>query len=77
MNIHEYQAKNLLSQFGIPVLKSHVVNLNDDLQSAINTIENQSWMLKAQIHAGGRGKAGGIVRVDAKRDLLKKISDLY
>jgi len=63
MNIHEYQAKALFGDYGIPILSSRVIKQDDDVQSICETIKDQAWIVKAQVHAGGRGKAGGVVIV--------------
>ena len=76
MYIHEYQAKALFKRYSIPVLTSTLVNLHDDLSSICEKIGDQEWMVKAQVHAGGRGKAGGIVRVKDKNKLLLTMSNL-
>ena len=76
MHIHEHQAKALFRQYNIPVLNSKLVNLHDDLESICNEIGDQSCVVKAQVHAGGRGKAGGIVLVDDKSSLQSAISSL-
>ena len=60
MNIHEYQAKNILKEFGAPVSKGEVVLNIQDLNKKIKIFESENLVLKAQIHAGGRGKAGGV-----------------
>lgn len=60
MNIHEYQAKQLLKQFGIPLLKGEVANTPDEAVKAAQKIGGNVWVVKAQVHAGGRGKGGGI-----------------
>ena len=76
MNIHEYQAKALFKENGIPVLASHVIGRNDDAQSICGAIKDQPWMVKAQIHAGGRGKAGGIVIVSDAEQLLPEVTSM-
>ena len=60
MNIHEYQAKNLMRSFGIPVLKGVVVRTVKDAVAAARKLKGDFWVVKAQIHAGGRGKGGGV-----------------
>ena len=67
MNIHEYQAKELFKEFGIPVPNGILVESKEAISSALSssglfTGENRPsvWAVKAQIHAGGRGKAGGV-----------------
>ena len=60
MNIHEYQAKQLFSSYGINVLKGDIAfNVNDAVKIA-EDIDSKKWVVKAQIHAGGRGKGGGV-----------------
>ena len=60
MNIHEYQAKELLREFGAPVPKGIVINDTKDLKEKVKALNTNNLFIKAQIHAGGRGKAGGI-----------------
>jgi succinyl-CoA synthetase beta subunit len=60
MNIHEYQAKVLLAQFGVPVSKGQVAFSAHEAKAVAEKIEGPVWVVKAQIHAGGRGKGGGI-----------------
>mgnify|MGYP001491466123 FL=1 len=69
MNIHEYQAKEILKEFGAPVSKGVVIFSIDEISKKISALSNKEFVLKAQIHAGGRGKAGGV-------KLIKNISDL-
>ena len=60
MNIHEYQAKQLFSSYGINVLKGDIAFNVDDAVKIAEGIDSQKWVVKAQIHAGGRGKGGGV-----------------
>ena len=60
MNFHEYQAKQLLAEYGIPVPAGKVAATADEAVAAAQSLGNGPWMVKAQIHAGGRGKAGGV-----------------
>ena len=60
MNIHEYQAKEILKEFGAPVSKGIVIFNLDELEKKISQLKCKEFVLKAQIHAGGRGKAGGV-----------------
>ena len=69
MNIHEHQAKKILKEFGAPVSKGVVIFSIDEISKEISKLSNKEFVLKAQIHAGGRGKAGGV-------KLIKNISDL-
>ena len=60
MNLHEYQSKKLFLDHGIPVLKGEIANSPDEAKSAAEKIQSSIWVVKAQVHAGGRGKAGGV-----------------
>ena len=60
MNIHEYQAKQLFSSYGINVLKGDIAFNVDDAVRIAEGIDSKKWVVKAQIHAGGRGKGGGV-----------------
>ena len=60
MNIHEYQAKAVLREFGVPVPRGVPAFTVDDAVKAAHDLGGPVWVVKAQIHAGGRGKAGGV-----------------
>jgi succinyl-CoA synthetase beta subunit len=60
MNIHEYQAKAVLAEFGVPVPRGAPAFTPDEAVKAANELGGPVWVLKAQIHAGGRGKGGGV-----------------
>ena len=60
MNIHEHQAKDILREFGAPVSNGVVINNLDEIDQKISKLKSKKFVLKAQIHAGGRGKAGGV-----------------
>jgi len=60
MNIHEYQAKAILGRFGAPVPRGHVAYTVDEAVEGAEKLGGPVWVVKAQIHAGGRGKAGGV-----------------
>ena len=64
MNIHEYQAKEILKEFGAPVSNGFVIFNPQEINEQINKIKSDKLVVKAQIHAGGRGKAGGVKLVD-------------
>ena len=72
MNIHEHQAKDILREFGAPVSKGIVVYSVDDIRENIKKLKGREFVLKAQIHAGGRGKAGGVKLVKSLADLEKE-----
>lgn len=61
MNIHEYQAKQLFRSYGVPVLQGEVAFSADEAVQVAQTMGGTLWVVKAQIHAGGRGKAGGVI----------------
>ena len=69
MNIHEHQAKEILKEFGAPISNGIVIFSLDEIKKKITQLKTKEFVLKAQIHAGGRGKAGGI-------KLVKDISEL-
>ena len=71
MNLHEYQGKDLFSKFGLPVSNNAVVTSPDDILSACRDIGGDKWVVKAQVHAGGRGKAGGVKLVDTPEEALE------
>ena len=77
MNIHEYQAKDLLKEFGAPVPKGVVVYDIKEVSQKIKTLGTNNLAIKAQIHAGGRGKAGGIKLVKTNEDLIKEASNMF
>jgi succinyl-CoA synthetase beta subunit len=65
MNLHEYQSKELFTSYGIPVPKGLVAATGSEAAEAARTIGGSKWVVKAQVHAGGRGKAGGVKLVDS------------
>jgi succinyl-CoA synthetase beta subunit len=60
MNLHEYQSKALFAEFGIPVPQGHVAMSAGEAEAAAEKLGGNLWVVKAQVHAGGRGKAGGV-----------------
>ena len=76
MNIHEYQAKSLLAKYGVPVPKGGVAYTVDEAEKVAKELGGPVWVVKAQIHAGGRGKGGGVKVVkslDAVREAAGKM----
>src|SRR5229473_2458994 len=76
MNIHEYQAKQILARFGVPVPKGQPASTPDEAASASKALGQSKAVVKAQIHAGGRGKAGGVKLLssaDEARDFAAKM----
>src|SRR6202034_2722804 len=66
MNLHEYQSKKLFAEYAIPIPKGQVADSPDTAEAAARGLGGSLWVVKAQVHAGGRGKAGGVKLV---RDL--------
>ena len=69
MNIHEHQAKEILKEYGAPVSNGIVIHSLDDIKQKIKKLKSKEFVLKAQIHAGGRGKAGGVKLVKSYSEL--------
>jgi succinyl-CoA synthetase beta subunit len=76
MNIHEYQAKAVLAKFGVPVPRGFPAFNVDEAKKAANELGGPVWVVKAQIHAGGRGKAGGVKVVKSVADVEKEAKRL-
>lgn len=66
MNLHEYQGKQLFAEYGLPVSKGYAVDSVEQALAAVDKIGGDRWVVKAQVHAGGRGKAGGVKLVSTK-----------
>ena len=71
MNLHEFQAKQLLADYGIPVPRGCPATSAAEARDAAEALGGHAWMVKAQVHAGGRGKAGGVKRANS----LDEVSD--
>ena len=69
MNIHEYQAKQILSKFNVPIPKGLVADSAKSDKSSANELGGDLWVVKAQIHSGARGKAGGIIVCKNEQDV--------
>jgi succinyl-CoA synthetase beta subunit len=77
MNIHEYQAKEILRSYGVPVSKGiRVLELNE-IEKKFDQLKSKQFVVKAQIHAGGRGKAGGVKLVDNLEQLKKEAKEMF
>jgi len=76
MKIHEYQAKNLLKSYGIPIPKGMIAKNKKDALSIWEDMKGIPLVVKAQIHSGGRGKAGGVKIVNKKEELIDYVSTL-
>ena len=71
MNLHEYQGKFLFAQYNLPVSKGKVISNADEAANACNEIGGKKWVVKAQVHAGGRGKSGGVELIDSPESATK------
>ena len=69
MNLHEYQAKQLFAEYGLPVSKGFACSTPAEAMAAADQIGGDRWVVKAQVHAGGRGKAGGVKLVSSKKEI--------
>ena len=76
MNIHEHQAKEILKEFGAPITEGIVIFNTENLFEKIKVLNSDQLVLKAQIHAGGRGKAGG-VKLVKKNDIINEAKNLF
>jgi len=77
MNIHEYQAKEILKKYGAQVPNGMVVLNIDDLEKKIKKLNSSKFVVKAQIHAGGRGKAGGIKVANNISEVVKEAKEMF
>ena len=77
MNIHEYQAKELFSTYDIPVSTGAVAYTEDEIESAVSKVSGPTWVIKAQIHAGGRGKGGGVKVVNSAEDAVVEAKKMF
>ncbi len=77
MNIHEHQAKEILKKYGAPVSKGFVIYSKSEISQKLNDLESKKFVLKAQIHAGGRGKAGGVKLVNDRNELIKEANEMF
>jgi succinyl-CoA synthetase beta subunit len=76
MNLHEYQAKQLFTRYGLPVPNGHVAYNVEDALQVTSQLSTSRWVVKAQVHAGGRGKAGGVKVVSTKEELASFTQNL-
>ncbi|HJN51296.1 MAG: ADP-forming succinate--CoA ligase subunit beta [Pseudomonadales bacterium] len=69
MNLHEYQAKQLFAEYGLPLSKGIAADTAEEASAAADKLGGDRWVVKAQVHAGGRGKAGGVKLVNSKAEI--------
>jgi succinyl-CoA synthetase beta subunit len=76
MHLHEYQAKRLFAEYSIPVPDGRVLDAATDAAAVAGALGGKTWIVKAQVHAGGRGKAGGVKRVEGVSELETSVAAL-
>jgi len=77
MNIHEYQAKEILKKYKVEIPKGFVILDLNDIEKKVENLKFTNLVIKAQIHSGGRGKAGGIKAVKNKKDLVYEVKKMF
>ncbi len=77
MNLHEYQAKQLFAEYGIPVSRGIPARGAEDAAKAAEEIGGNSWVVKAQVHAGGRGKAGGVKLTKTVKEVREEAAKMF
>ena len=77
MNIHEHQAKELFDGYDIPVSKGSVAYEKSQINEAVKKVKGPIWVVKAQIHAGGRGKGGGVKVVSSKEEAVNEAEKMF
>ncbi len=76
MKIHEYQAKQLFADYGIPVPTGYAAWNAEEAKQQAQRLSSDAWMVKAQVHAGGRGKAGGVLMAHNLDEVMEKTHSL-
>jgi succinyl-CoA synthetase beta subunit len=76
MNLHEYQAKQVFASYGMPVPNNQVVESASAVSAALDKLAGDRWVVKAQVHAGGRGKAGGVKLLDSAAAVTQAVDDM-
>jgi len=76
MNLHEYQSKTLFSEYGIAVPEFRVISQSSQVKAKLDELGGERWVVKAQVHAGGRGKAGGVKITDSKTEVEEFVSSM-
>ena len=76
MHLHEYQAKQLFAEYGIPVPGGQMIEQTDAVPGVINSLGGSAWVVKSQVHAGGRGKGGGVRLVEDEAAMRQAVSEM-
>ena len=77
MKIHEYQAKELFAAYGIPVCDQKMFSSPEETESAVRDFGRESAVIKAQVHAGGRGKAGGVKIAHGIEEIIRTAREMF
>ena len=77
MNLHEYQSKALFSRYGIAVPENRVINDQSQVKQNLQELGGDRWVVKAQVHAGGRGKAGGVKLCSNEREIQEACENMF
>ena len=77
MNMHEYQAKSLLAGYGVPIARGKAVLAASEAAAAVAELGGPAWVVKAQIHAGGRGKAGGVKVCKSAEEAVATVEGMF
>ena len=77
MNIHEYQAKELFNEYNIPVSNGSVAFSKKEIEQSVKEIPGPIWVVKAQVHAGGRGKGGGVKVVSSSDEAINSAENMF
>ena len=77
MKIHEYQAKELFAQYGIPVCEQKLIESPDGIEEAVQEFGHKDAVVKAQVHAGGRGKAGGVKVARGTEEIISTAREMF
>ncbi|WP_348766323.1 ATP-grasp domain-containing protein, partial [uncultured Salinisphaera sp.] len=76
MNVHEYQAKEIFARYGVPAGEGKVAASADEAVEAAKSLGGDKWVVKAQVHAGGRGKAGGVKICSSVDEVKQAAADM-
>ena len=77
MNIHEHQAKELFKEYNIPVSNGSVAFSKKEIEQSVKEVPGPIWVVKAQIHAGGRGKGGGVKVVSSSDEAINSAENMF
>ena len=77
MDIHEYQAKEILANFGVEVPSGALAYSPEQAAYRARELGGERWIVKAQVHAGGRGKAGGVKLCDTEHEIYEACDDMF